>query len=60
MRAQLITLDGHHCPCGAVAEDNATACRKCRSRAMWRRRQDANHRHAKRYRHASRKHSGRR
>ena len=38
MRTHPIRLSDRRCEYGAIAEDNAPACRKCRNRAQWRRR----------------------
>ena len=38
MRNRLVRLNGRRCECGALAEDSAATCRKCRNRARWLRR----------------------
>lgn len=38
MRNRPIGLGGHHCECGALADNGSAFCRKCRNRARWLRR----------------------
>jgi hypothetical protein len=38
MRTLPLRLSGRKCPCGALVEHGNKRCRKCRSRARWRRR----------------------
>jgi hypothetical protein len=32
------SINGHQCPCGALAEHGSPVCRKCQSRERWLRR----------------------
>lgn len=37
MRPIKISYPERRCPCGALLEDGARRCRKCRARSRWRR-----------------------
>jgi hypothetical protein len=45
-RIRPVNLDGRRCECGALAENGAPICRKCRNRARWLRRKNWRHRDA--------------